>query len=393
MTRVYVLFGVSAAAAAVVLAASAFTEAPSLAQLAQRLYAQCHAASSPTRCYETALPEAAEALSMEDGFLLIERVQALDPSFVYCHIAAHRLAEREVAKDPDAWQDVLLRVPVDACSAGGVHGAFRQGFVEGRSSARTLDGLIGEIVSACARTADKTQYVRNSCDHAAGHLLMYFLDGSVAESYDACDAFAVRADRTAAATLCYAGASMQFFYLLEERDYRLVEGKRPASYADAIALCQGFAGARRSACVTYATIGYGAGDGEQAKLARSLSGCAAAGDALQRKRCELNAMAVFASEHVRSPQDAEAYCRSYGEREGACLVGAALRTVELDASRFKDAAALCSRAAAVTGGEACAAELRDAVGRFLLPGDPRRTAACEAVPDAEGCAAYSRMHQ
>ncbi|PIT90972.1 hypothetical protein COU17_02885, partial [Candidatus Kaiserbacteria bacterium CG10_big_fil_rev_8_21_14_0_10_49_17] len=119
-------------------------------QHAQDIVAKCATAEYRPACYDAAIPKLMdEGMSMEDAFEVTRAVQDIDDMYFYCHVLGHYLAEKETAKDPLRWKDVVARAPSGICSNGAIHGAFQARFKAETLPDASVDELKKELTGVC----------------------------------------------------------------------------------------------------------------------------------------------------------------------------------------------------------------------------------------------------
>ncbi|MEK9176697.1 MAG: hypothetical protein AAB923_00200, partial [Patescibacteria group bacterium] len=186
-------------------------------------------------------------------FAVTSRIQKKTDGYWYCHILGHELAEREVAKDPSRWVDVMARCPVNMCANGCVHGAFQERYRDEVLSDEELGTLVDSLSQACVGVAGRafTQVEKGSCAHAVGHLMIYATGAHEEKSLALCDRLSLSDDpdiRKNMSYLCYHGVFMQLFQPLDINDEALAAGLAPAKPEEVAAYCGAFDGERKEAC-------------------------------------------------------------------------------------------------------------------------------------------------
>lgn len=201
-------------------------------------------------CYEKNVPELMDqGLSMERAFAVLVRVQSLDHSYQSCHVLAHLLTSREVAKDPSKWKDVVVRSPVGICGSGALHGAFQERFRAESFPDFTTAKLGALLDGVCDSRAgwNPTLLDRSSCMHGMGHLFLYVTAADVKKSVALCAVLAKRPDFDFRKT-CTEGVFMQLYQPLEPEDETLIHAIKAASLQTKT-FCAQFTGMAHDTCV------------------------------------------------------------------------------------------------------------------------------------------------
>src|SRR3989344_1241885 len=181
------------------------------AREATRVVEICADAENRPLCYDKEIPKLMdEGLSMEETFAVTRIVQDFDPTYVYCHVLGHILSEKETAKDPSKWLEVVHRAPSGICSNGGIHGAFQERFRTESLPDAEVEELKLILKGACRETDSwrPTRMEQATCTHALGHLSMYLTNANMARSLSVCDAVAYNEGGYDFRQLCYDGAFM-----------------------------------------------------------------------------------------------------------------------------------------------------------------------------------------
>ena len=253
--RIVVLLSVLAAFAAVVYVACIFlpTKWQSDAMIARGEVAACKAnanGADKELCYEKSVPKLMDkGLSMERMFSVVRIIQTIDVGYQSCHVLAHIITEKEVAKDTSKWKDVVARSPVGICGSGAMHGAFQERFREDSFP----DATISEIQSMLSGICDPrdewnpTYLDRSSCMHGMGHLLLYVTGADVKKSVALCEAVAQPSDYDFRQT-CFDGVFMQLYQPLEPEDQTLIRTIAPAA-KQTKKFCAQFTGLPYNVCV------------------------------------------------------------------------------------------------------------------------------------------------
>ena len=221
---------------------------------ASRIFDACAKQTYPRSCYDTEIPKLMDqGLTMQQSFAVLSRVVTLTehtPSpYYFCHIPAHEIAAKEVAKDPAKWASIISQCPAGQCSNGCLHGAFQERFRNDTMSDKEIQDIVPALKQICSAHEGKdfTPLEVTSCHHALGHLTMYIAGGNVTRATNVCDMI-VPADKDLYRRTCYEGAFMQLYQPLEPEDVALVQDVAPHTALKALTFCRQFTDGRLSAC-------------------------------------------------------------------------------------------------------------------------------------------------
>ncbi len=210
---------------------------------------KCASASYKPTCYEDEVPKLMDKITMEQVFDVTRAIQDEDKSYAYCHVLGHKLAEKETAKDPSRWKEVVTRCPSGLCSNGCIHGAFQERFRREVLSADEVDKIKGDIKNVCEprQNWSPTGLEQGTCYHALGHLLMYITGADIKKSVKVCEEVAIKDNGRDWSKLCFDGTFMQIFQPLETEDFVLVAGKQPKK-EELPKYCSQFSPEQKSSC-------------------------------------------------------------------------------------------------------------------------------------------------
>lgn len=201
-------------------------------------------------CYQKSVPRLMDrGLSMERAFTVVARILQLDTGYQSCHVLAHLLSGKEVAKDPNNWMEVVTRVPLTICGTGAMHGAFQERF-RAESFPNATPQEIGAMVEGVCDPRDSwnpTLLDRSGCMHGMGHLFLYITDANVQKAVTLCAVLGKRPDFDFTQT-CYEGVFMQLYQPLEPEDETLIHAIAEKS-RDTKRFCAQFTGVVHNACV------------------------------------------------------------------------------------------------------------------------------------------------
>ncbi len=214
-----------------------------LSASAENILRTCRDAPHTLSCYDAEIPKLLNTLTMEDAFALTRLIQQRDPRYLNCHVLAHYIAERETAKNPDRWEDVVARCPVMMCNNGCPHGSLMERFKneEDYLTEEQIQSIKPDLADVCeARGGRRPEEVeRSMCYHGLGHLAMYITNANLKRSAALCRDIAIKKDGNYVQT-CVEGVFMSVFQPLGPEDIALVQDITPRKES-VTAFCEPFA--------------------------------------------------------------------------------------------------------------------------------------------------------
>lgn len=354
-----------------------------LSRFADRVMRECTGAQYPVACFDEAIPRLMdESLSMEDAFQVTRIIQGKRPDYFYCHVLGHRLAEKETAKDPSQWTEVVARCPTGICSNGCIHGAAQERYRKESLSPPEVQLALAELTDTCESGAGKRVFTgveQASCYHALGHLAMFITGGDVPSSLSACDTVAYKDVENDYVELCYEGVFMQVFQPLEPEDTALIQGFAPETVVEAEAFCGAFTGMARAAC-------YRESWPLQRDTLFSASGlnrfCALVPGAEAVKRCYDSLFYVLIPQLGFTQSSIVPFCDGFdAKRQAQCYAKAASRLIETDATLVPDALGLCVVAEEKGAGKRCYNELLFYSSVIFREGSEPFKSLCAGLPE------------
>jgi hypothetical protein len=159
-------------------------------QYAEKVIAACAKENYPPSCYDNEIPKLMDrGLSMEETFEVTSIIQGKVNNYFYCHVLGHRLSEKETAKDPLKWTEVVARCPTGMCSNGCLHGAAQERFRNDVLTPEQVQSLLPELTQVCEEGYGRafTGLEQASCYHSLGHLSMYITGADADASVAVCD--------------------------------------------------------------------------------------------------------------------------------------------------------------------------------------------------------------
>ena len=331
-------------------------------------------------CYEKNIPKLMDqGLSMERAFAVVVRVQSLDPSYQSCHVLAHLLTSREVAKDPSKWKDVVVRSPFAICGSGAVHGAFQERF-RAESLPDLTTAKLGALLDGVCDPREgwnPTFLDRSSCMHGMGHLFLYVTAADVKKSVALCDTLAKRPDFDFRQT-CTEGVFMQIYQPLEPEDRTLIHAIEPAALKTKT-FCAQFTGMVYDSCVKESWPAV-PGSASDPKVFEALCDQLSTPDAIHY--CASGLMyPVMEVLHYDIPT-AEAFCRGLKaqDMQNICWARVASKFVWADAHWSSKATGICNDAPEESK-DACWKELTDFAVQGMHPNSPEAKELCGGMPE------------
>lgn len=352
---------------------------------ALRIVRSCSGASYTPACYDQEIPLLMDkGFTLEEAFSVTRIVQEKDGGYFYCHVLGHKLAEKETAKDPKQWTEVVARCPTGMCSNGCVHGAAQERFRSESLSPEQINDMLPELSQTCENGGGRhfTELERASCYHSLGHLAMYISDADINVATNVCDKVANKSDTNYVVT-CYEGAYMQIFQPLEPEDFGLVRHIPATTTALAQTYCDSFSGERRAACHRESWVLYRDTLLEPGNVQKF---CERASDATTKLGtegyCYNSLFYITAAQLNFNAENVATFCGTVpSERKEQCFANSASRFIETDYRLAKDAVRLCTLATERAIGEGCFNELlRYSTFNFHID-SPDFNAFCATLPE------------
>lgn len=349
---------------------------------ARAIIALCEHEQYRPACYERAVPALlSEGRTIEYGLLVVRELLELDPAYRYCHTLAHRLAGKEVAKDPSRWTEVALSDPLDICSYGVMHGAFQERFRKEHyplgTPAPDVARDLGEVCSGEA-WSDRTQAEQTNCIHALGHLLLYVTNADLRDAIAICDTLP-GLDYDDRRRVCYEGVFMQLYQPVEPEDVSLIESIAPDDAEDRDVLCSVFEGAARATCLKE---GWTLERGLFREPSAFHAFCQRIGAGVEEEEdyCVRSLAYVVAARMHFSPEEFAAFCKRVPEWSGRCLAYGAPRFLEIYQGNLEPPFFLCREAEREGSGDLCYSYLSHYSARTFKKGSAEAERVCDAMP-------------
>jgi hypothetical protein len=223
MRRKQVTLGFIAIAGIIGLYALATMDRSTTNQRAARTIVQtCQQEANRAACYERLVPALYPDKSVREIFDIVRIVRRDDAAYQFCHVLAHKVGERLVAEDPNAWVDVIPYNPSDGlCSNGYIHGVIGGRFRAEVLSDDMLEKLLPDFRRACEAHNgwEPSDLDRAMCYHGMGHLYDFITNAQLDKALSLCE----RTTSEQFRRVCREGVFMQIYQPLEPDDFELIE--------------------------------------------------------------------------------------------------------------------------------------------------------------------------
>ncbi len=331
-------------------------------------------------CYQKNVPRLIdEGVSLEATFAVVTNILRADSGYQSCHVLAHLIAGKEVAKDPAQWKTVLLRVPTNICGSGALHGAFQERFKVESMPDVTIEKMKELLDGVCEATDrwDPPLLDQSSCMHGMGHMFLYVTNANVKKSVALCEALGPKSDFDFTQT-CMEGVFMQVYQPIDQEDENLVKDLFDAS-RDTASFCAPFKGLAHLSCVkeTWPAVKNSATDPRiYTSLCRQLT------DPKDARYCAAGMMyPVIEMLHYDIPL-IERFCEELTDAEfrNICWARTASKMVWADWSQSAKAAGICTDAPEVAQ-EECWTELLNFASSGMPEGSQAARALCSEMPE------------
>ncbi len=356
---------------------SSFAKVP-----AQIFVSLCNRVMDKTACYEENVPKLMLLIPVESIFPIIREIQNLDKSYQFCHVLAHKLGEQEVAKNSDAWMDLMHKNPPDSlCSNGYIHGVIVGRFNYAELPQEKIDAIEPDLASACESKSDwhPTNLDRAMCYHGMGHVLTFITGANMPLAVSFCKKIAVKNNGEDYSQTCISGVFMQIFQPLEPEDFELI-ARLPVkpTRSTLAAFCGVYTTQEeRSLC-------FGEGwplfrtDLQTASGVQSF--CTTTKDIATQTNCYRTAFSIGARGSLGNPDKQAAICRALPLALGKqCLGILANAFIEENRTQSAKAVAICEAAPAAYT-DACFQYLLNLTSFNFTPGSKDAATFCAALP-------------
>ena len=344
---------------------------------------KCAGSDNKTYCYEEEVPKLMDrGYSMDEAFVVTRKLLQIDEPYRHCHILAHLLTGKEVAKDVDNWKNVMVRAPFDICAGGGQHGAFMERYRVSALPDANIEDLATEFEGVCDSQENwsPSPYQTDTCRHALGHLAMYVTIGDTNKSLELCQALFEPGQNELGWQSCYHGVFMQTYQPISPEDYVLIEGSEVKSKSESEEFCLQYSGTKLLACTIERWplfIEYLADPTEIDTI------CSIVNDGRQFDFC-MDAMMITAFTIVANhdPAWATDFCpRRPNKYVGACFSKVATRIIEVEADQYEAAVGVCKTAEEYGVERDCYQNMAGYSTHFFTEDDERANKMCALMPE------------
>ena len=336
---------------------SFFSREASLQSHADAIFQKCSSQEYARSCYDKEIPKLTDFLSMKQAFEVARLIQEKDPSYLECHVLAHYLAERETAKDPSRWKDVVASCPVSMCNNGCPHGALMARFQNQTEflSDEQIQEIKPDLQDVCEPrgTWNPAEVERSMCYHAIGHLNMYATNANINRSVQLCQDIGVKQDGRNYVQTCTEGVLMSVYQPLGPEDVALVKAIQPTK--DTVdSFCGQYTGEVFHACHRESWPLFVQGVLQPQGLTQF---CSYTTDESQQVKCYSSLMNLITNRYVVDQEGfgrLESFCTGLPQKRiGLCFEQAARRLIQIDPAYAKKAVEVCRLAETLRVGDAC----------------------------------------
>jgi hypothetical protein len=331
---------------------------------ADSILSSCVSRSYKPACYDKEIPKLMRSphfFSMEKAFEVTAYIQKKDPSYLYCHVLGHKLAEEEVARNPDRWKDVVTRCPAMMCNNGCAHGALMKRFQSEYLTDAQIDAIKNDLFTVCEPRGNwyPSFVERSMCYHSLGHLFMYITRAQIDKSAALCGLAGQNRDDGTYTQTCTEGVFMSVYQPLEPEDKALIRDIEPKSQAQSVVFCNRYSGDVRGACMRES---WPLWSNEIMSPSGALAFCKLNEGYLPQKRCigtVMNFITVrLIVDNNLSLSTFTDYCSGLSlEWQGECYARGAGRLMQIDPAFIDLSFALCDKAQVNGVGDLCYKEM------------------------------------
>lgn len=353
-------------------------------EYAKEVIATCADVRYAPTCYEEEVPKLLAEIPIEETFAVIREIQVADESYRFCHVLAHKLGEREVAKDPQHWFDVIPRCPTDGlCSNGCVHGAAVERFNDVVFTEENLKQIVPDLAIACEMRDgyNPTPLDQAMCYHGIGHLTIHITEARIDAALEICDRIAVKDDGRNFERMCDEGIFMQLFQPLEPEDFALVDQLPMELSKNTVAVfCGTYSNtvAEEGACLRESWPLFA----EETRTADGIVAFCAMSPSSEEDECYQSLLAIMGRSTLGDPAASHRICSGLPEtRQAECFATAGMTILEEDRVRSGEAVAYCSSIATEVNRQACYDRLLQVATFVFHPADPNLRTMCSALPE------------
>jgi len=352
---------------------------------ADKIFTKCSQTGYAPSCYDKEIPKLMDVISMEQAFKVARFIQEKDSRYIECHVLGHHLSEREVAKDPAAWKDVVTRCPVSMCNNGCHHGALMARFGNETEvlSFTQIEEIKSDLADVCEPRGiwNPTEVERSMCYHAIGHLNMYVTGANINRSVKICEDIGTKKDGRNYIQTCTEGVLMSVYQPLGPEDVALVKDIRPKK-EEVNSFCAKYTGMAFFACHKESWPLFM----EEIVEPRGLvEFCSYTDESFPQTNCYASVMNILTILFVVNEENLDKlknFCTGLPkERVGLCFAQAARRLMQIDPVYYADrAGAVCRAAETARVGKECYEELADYASLSFHAGSKEFTQYCNTLP-------------
>lgn len=348
-----------------------------LGNLASQILETCKTSSYRAACYDTEIPKLMNKISMEKAFKVTAEVQRLDPGYQFCHVVGHKLAAREVDKNPNKWKEIIPRCPSGLCSDGCIHGTFQEKFKIDTVSDLQFPSFAKDFNTICdINSWNPTGFEKDGCYHGLGHLAMYVTRADIMKAVNLCKSLGSLTDERT--LLCFDGAFMQIFQPIEPEDFSLAYAKGP-SPENLASYCSTLPEPIKSACITEGFTFF------REKVLTSdgvVDYCKTVSPELF-KRCLFIIETALVPIQKNDVSIIASYCQGFpGDLKAQCFVNDSLRLLENDYRSIGKAVKLCSLAIPESLSDECFKGMTSGSNYVFRQNSKEFKDFCKAVPSS-----------
>ena len=358
---------------------------PTLQRYADEIFTKCSSAGHAPSCYDKEIPKLMDVISMEQAFTVARLIQAKDSRYIECHVLGHHISERETAKNPAAWKDVVTRCPVSMCNNGCPHGALMARF--GNTTEVLSDTQVEEIKPDLANvceprgTWNPTEVERSMCYHAIGHLNMYVTGANINRSVKVCEDIGTKKDGRNYIQTCTEGVLMSVYQPLGPEDVALVQAIRPTK-EEVNSFCAQYTGIAFFACHKESWPLF---MGEIVKPQGLIEFCSYTKESFHQTNCYASVMNILTILFVVNEENLDKlknFCMGLPEeRVGLCFSQAARRLMQIDPVYYADRAGeVCASAKPARVAGECYDTLADYASLSFNQGSQEFIQYCNTLP-------------
>lgn len=350
---------------------------------AKRIVAECATMQGDHEpCYESAVPALYPSMSMPQLFDIVRTIRTLDPKYQFCHVLAHKLGERAIADDPNAWLQAIPMNPTDGlCSNGFIHGVIVGRFDNAVLDDATIDAYTPDFARACEPHDgwQPSALDQAMCYHGMGHLFDFITNAKIPKALALCQTVA-QSDTGDFRQVCLEGVFMQFYQPLEPEDYALVDKLSVKLTKDTVrSFCNSFSGPEvRGACLRESWPLFK--EGIQSGLGVT-DFCSGQPNTIEERHCYESVSSIVGRVWLGKPTASASTCDNFPAKwQSLCYAFSAQAVLEENRNDAPGALAVCELGVPVVG-TSCVEALVDRA-RFIFGNDDAaRRSFCAHVPD------------